>query len=232
MKSLAKSSLTESLVGKILKRVPGGNFAQEQLERAETRVMQELKHRLDQMERSPAVAVLALSVSPNGRGKARAPSELLKDLLAASNDQTRDEALKLFYTRALASLLPDEARILSTMADGRAFPLINVQAGTRMGLSSRSVEEDLSSVGKLASVHCQELTPVYVRRLKSWGLVQIDAEDETMETDYELLEADDIVRKVIIRIEEGGERAKMTRRILRISEMGRAMWIECRVSKD
>ncbi len=232
MKSLPKSSLTDSLVGKFLQRVPGGNFAQEQLERIEGRVLQELKGRLDQIERTPSVAVLALQVKQNGRGKPRAPAELLEDLLKASNEQTREQALTIYYTRALASLVPDEARILSTLADGRSFPLISVQAGTRMGLSTRMVEEALSSVGKYASVHCQELAPVYILRLKAWGLVQIDAEDDSLETDYQMLEADDTVRRVIARIEEGGERARIARRLLRISAIGRELWNECRVSKE
>lgn len=232
MKSLPKSSLTNSLVGKFLQRVPGGNFAQEQLERIEGRVLEELKGRLDQMDRTPSVAVLALSVKQNGRGKPRAPAELLADLLKASNEQTREQALTIFYTRALASLVPDESRILSTLADGRSFPLVSVQAGTRMGLSTRVVEEALSSVGKYAAVHCPELVPVYIQRLKSWGLLQIDAEDDGLDTDYQVLEADDTVRKVIARIEEGGERARLARRTLRISEIGRELWNECRVSKE
>ena len=232
MKSLPKSSLTDSLVGKFLQRVPGGNFAQEQLERIEGRVMQELKGRLDQMDRTPSVAVLALQVKENGRGKARAPAELLEDLLKASNEQTREQALTIFYTRALASLVPDEARILSTLADGRSFPLVSVQAGTRMGLSTRVVEDCLSSVGKYASVHCLELVPVYIQRLKAWGLVQIDGEDYSLGTDYQMLEADDTVRRVIARIEQGGERARIARRLLRISAIGRELWNECRVSKE
>jgi hypothetical protein len=47
-----------------------------------------------------------------------------------------------------------------------------------------------------------------------------------------MLEADDTVRKVIARIEEGGERARLARRTLRISEIGRELWNECRVSKE
>jgi hypothetical protein len=175
---------------------------------------------------------LALSVKQNGRGKLRAPAELLEDLLKASNEQTREQALTIFYTRALASLVPDEARILSTLADGRSFPLVSVQAGTRMGLSTRLVEEGLSSVGKYAAVHCPELAPVYIQRLKTWGLVQMDAEEDGLETEYQMLEADDTVRKVIARIEEGGERARIARRVLRISEIGRELWNECRVSKE
>jgi hypothetical protein len=232
VKSLPKSSLTDSLVGKLLQRVPGGSFAQEQLERIEDRVMQELKGRLDQMERSPAVAVLALSVTQNGRSKRRAPADLLQDLLDISNKQSREEAFMVYYTRALASLVPDEARILSALADSRVFPLVNVQAGTRMGWAMRTVEEALSSIGKYASVHCPELAPFYIQRLKTWGLVQIDGEVEGRETDYQLLEADDTVRKVIARIEEGGERARIARRSLKMSAIGHAMWAECRVSKE
>ena len=232
MKSLPKPSLTNSLVGRLLQRVPGGDFAQEQLEKIETRVLQELKGRLDQIDRGPAVAVLNLSVTQKGRGKPRAPSDLLRDLLDTSNTQSREEALTSFHGRVLASLLPDEARILSVLSDGRAFPMINVSAGTRMGLSPRVVEEGLSSVGKYAAVHRPELVPVYIQRLKFWGLVQIDGEENGQETEYQMLEADDVVRKVIARIEEGGERARIARRALKISDIGSTLWFESKVSKE
>lgn len=232
MKSLPKPSLTNSLVGKLLQRVPGGDFAQEQLEKIETRVLQELKGRLDQIDRGPSVAVLNLSLTQKGRGKPRAPADMLRDLLDTSNTQSREEALIGFHARVLASLLPDEARILSVLSDGRTFPMINVSAGTRMGLSPRVVEEGLSSVGKYAAVHCPELVPVYIQHLKSWGLVRVDGEDPEQETEYQMLEADDVVRKVIARIEEGGERARIARRALRISEIGSTLWFECKVTKE
>ncbi|WP_161554205.1 Abi-alpha family protein [Stenotrophobium rhamnosiphilum] len=232
MKSLPKPSLTNSLVGKLLQRVPGGEFAQEQLEKIENRVLQELKGRLDQVDRGPSVAVLNLSVTQRGRGKPRAPSDLLRDLLDASNTQSRDEALTGFHARVLASLLPDEARILSLLSDGRSFPLINISAGTLMGFSPRTVEEGISSLGKYASVRCPELVPVYIQRLKFWGLVQIEAEDSDQETEYQMLEADDVVRKVIARIEEGGERARIARRALKISDIGRTLWFESKVAKE
>jgi hypothetical protein len=223
-----------ALANRVLKRLPGGGFVQEQLEKIEHRVMAELKQRLDKVERNATVSVLAFSVeSESTRAKRgpHAPGMLMRELLEASAEQTREQAQQAYYVAALKSLVPDEARILSALSD-TAYPLIHLMSGNRLGGATHAVAENLSNVGRNAGAQLSELTPVYIRRLRDLGLVRTGAEDPELKVKYEILETDSDVRKMIEAIRAKGRREVTIRRTLLLSELGRALWDACRISED
>lgn len=225
-----------ALANRVLKRMPGGNFVQEQLEKIEHRVLSELKQRMDKVERSATVSVLAFSVQPDPAASRRrgphAPGELLRELLEISDEQTRDEAEQAYYIAVLKQLLPDEARILSALADSPGYPMVHVMAGSRLGGSPHPVLRNLSNVGRLAGVQLVELTPVYIQRLRDLGLVETVAEDAEFKTKYEILENDGDVRRLIEGIHKKGKRDVLVRRVLKLSDLGRSLWAACRISED
>jgi hypothetical protein len=224
----------DSLASRLLKRLPGGHYAQEQLERIETRVLGELKQRLDKVDRRAAVSVLAFAVDSSGARKrgAAGPGELLRELLELASEQTQQQAEHAYYMAALKSMVPDEARILSALSDGTTYPLIHVMAGPRLGGATHPVLQNVSHVGKNAGARLQQRTPAYIRHLRDLELVETGPEDPAMKTRYQVLEAETEVRKLIERIKESGQRDQILRRTLKISELGKAMWDACRISKD
>jgi hypothetical protein len=225
-----------ALANRVLKRLPGSSFAQEQLEKIEHRLLSELKQRLDQLERSATVSVLAFSVESNAarsnKRKPYAPGELLRELLDISSEQSREEALQAYYVAALKSLVPDEARILSALSDSDGYPLLHVMAGSRLGGATHPVLQNVSNVGKIAGVQLIELTPHYIRRLREWNLVETAPEALDLKTSYEILETDDAVRKTLEHIKKSGQREAILRRILKISDLGQSLWEACRISED
>ncbi len=225
-----------ALANRVLKRMPGGGFVQEQLEKIEHRVLSELKQRMDKVERSATVSVLAFSVQADPAQSRRrgphAPGELLRELLDISADQTRDEAEQAYYIAVLKRLLPDEARILSALSDSSGYPLIHIMAGPRLGTGSHPVLRHLSNVGRLAGVQLVELTPVYIQRLRDLGLVETGPEDPALKVKYEILESDGEVRRLIESINKKGQRDTILRRTLKLSELGRSLWTACRISED
>lgn len=231
-KILGFDAKPEGLAGRLLQRMPGGNYVQEQIERIEHRVLSELKTRLDHLEQpATSLSVLAVQVINNPRRKPHTPTSLMRELLSASAEQTREESLTTACIAILRTLVPDEARILSTLSDGTSYPLIHVMAGAKMALSAHPAMEHVSSVGRAAAVLAPELTSLYLRHLSSWGLTETTQEDSAQRTGYELLETDDTVRKAIARIEKGGERVRIVRRTLRMSELGMKVWASCDVSE-
>ena len=225
-----------ALANRVLKRLPGGSYAQEQLEKIERRVLSELKQRLDKVERSATVSVLAFSVeTDSSQSKKRgpyAPGELLRELLEISGEQNREQAQHAYYVAALKSLVPDEARILSVLADSQSYPLLHVMAGSRLGGATHPVLQNVSNVGKIAGVQLLDLTPTYIRRLRDWELVQTAPESAELKTSYEVLETDDAVRKTMERVKKNGQRDVIQRRTLKMSDLGRALWAACRISED
>lgn len=228
---------SDTLAGRLLQRLPGGRFAQEQFDRIERLLLQELKQRLDRLEqgRSP-MSVLAVSVQQNVSSGAadllgESPARLLRELLQISGEQDREQAERAFYSLAIASLLPDEARILSAFSDGSAYPVVDLMVGSRLGPATRPALELISSVGKNAGVQCHDLTPIYLRRLRAWGLIEMHAEDPAQQIKYEILETDTVLRQTIERITRGGQRARIVRGMLKMSTLGNALWAASRVEE-
>ncbi len=235
MSKTDKSLGVGALAGRLLQQIPGGKFAQEQFDRIERRLLSELKQRMDRIEGNrSSVSVLAVAVQQRVSGASsdligESPARLLRELLELSGEQDRNSAKQAFFTLALSGLLPDEARILAALSDGASHPSVDVLIGPRLGQGSRPVVEGICSVGKTAGVHCPDLTPVYLRRLRAWGLLDVHPEDPTQELKYQLLETDTGVRTTVERFSRGSQRARIVRYSLKISELGAALWAAGRI---
>lgn len=218
-----------SLSRRLLRRIPGGQFVQDRLEEIERRLLLELKHRMDRVERTQTVSVVAISMRSESRHgepgpEALAPSDLLRHLLAISAEQSRAQAELNYYHAVLAAMVPDEARILAAVSDGSSYPLLHVLSASRLGVSWHPVLEGVSSVGRSAGVMCPELTHAYVQRLRGWGLVESGPEATSQGMKYEILETEQVVRHALEQIKRSGQRSQIARRVLQISELGKRMW--------
>jgi len=226
------------LASRLLARLPGGAIVQEQLDRVEKRVLGELKSRLDRLEGGgeQTVQVVAFSMETQATHaptrELREPAEMLRELLAISSEQTKEQAELAYYSSLTRALLPDEARILSAVSDGGIYPLVNLVALSKLGIQTHVVLENTCSVGRAAGVQLPEMTRGYLQRLMAAGLVETGPEDYTMTTKYEILETDDVLRKLINQMKTAGQRSQIKRRVLKISELGRNLWEACRITED
>ena len=225
-----------SLARRILHRLPGGDFVQEQLDGVERRVLLELKHRMDGLEQKPgpSVSVVAVSVQASAQGGTRGqtPGNIMRELLATTAEQSREEAESSFFLHIMNSLVPDEARILSALSDGSTYPVVHVMAAGRLGLSWHPVVEYVSSVGRNAGIIWPEMCYAYVQHLRALSLVDTGPEDYTQTTKYEMLETEQVVRGALEQIKHDGQRSHITRRVLRMSDLGKRLWAACRISED
>lgn len=226
------------LASRLLARLPGGAIVQEQLDKVEKRVLGELKARLDRLEGGgeQTVQVVAFSMEAQSTHaptrELREPAEMLRELLAISSEQTKEQAELAYYSSLIRGLLPDEARILSAVSDGGIYPLVNLVALSKLGIQTHAVLENTCSVGRAAGVQLPEMTRGYLQRLMAAGLVETGPEDYTMTTKYEILETDDVLRKLINQMKAAGQRSQIKRRVLKISELGRNLWEACRITED
>jgi hypothetical protein len=227
------------LASRLLAKLPGGAIVQDQIDKVERRVLSELKSRLDRLQGDgeATVQVVAFSMETQSATHApgrdlRGPAEMMRELLAASSEHTKQQAELAYYTSLVRALLPDEARVLSALSDGGTYPLVNLIALSKLGIPTHSVLENTCTVGRAAGVLLPEMTRGYIQRLMAAGLVETGPEDYTLNTKYEILETDDVLRKLINQMKAAGQRSQIKRRVLKISELGRNLWEACRITED
>lgn len=233
MKALDDNGAGRKVAG-LLRRLPGADFASERLQAVERGLLQQLKRRMDRLEPPSSVSVLAVAMrsvadrSALGTGNGLG----LQDLLHRSSEQSREEAQADYFGWVTSQLLPDQARILSAMSDGSTYPLIHVLAGSRIGLTAEPAVEWVSNIGRNAGVQWNDVTPVYLGRLRALGLVETGPEDPSQRVQYEMLETEQVVRDGIARLQKGGLKGHIVRRVLMLSALGRAFWEDGRVNED
>jgi hypothetical protein len=208
--------------------LPGAKIVQRRLAAIERQILRELRDRLDRIDTGrrapspdPAVETGAATETP---------AAMLADLLDRSTEQSPEEARRCAFVAILRQLVPDEARILAALSDGGGHPIIHVSGGSTLGASQRPVLSNVSSIGQAAGVQLREMTAHYVSHLHELGLVELAAEDPALAVKYEILESNTEVREAIAKVERRQRlmKARIVRRTLRSTVLGRELWAACR----
>ncbi len=221
------------------RKLPGVETAERGVRQVERQVLTELRRRLDEVDDPYHAALTAASAMnrPAVPGKIEATVTLvpvrdnqaeplraaMAELLNHSVGFGRERAREYFYAIILRQLTPDEARILSALSDGSPFPALDVVERTSLGGNGRVVLRNASTVGKAAGVSLPDQVPGYVTRLIGLGLVDLDEEVPSLETQYEILMTDETVRDA----EKHVRRAKFVRRTIHVSRLGAQFWLAC-----
>jgi hypothetical protein len=164
-------------------------------------------------------------------GRPGSRARMLDELLHASLDPDPDHSRERLHLRILASLVPDEARILAALADGTHYPLAHVR--TRGPGATRTVLANASTVGRAAGAHLRSAVPTYIGHLLELGLVEEGPKEDALGDQYNLLGSEDVVKRALEDDSDGGPRGnKMVYRSLRISPLGAELWEACRGTDD
>lgn len=189
------------------------------LRRAEFYALRRLVERLDRAGVSPA--------DPLGNTNAdceNLPAQIFAELLDTSRGTDQEAIEQDFYVRLLRQLNPSEARILVLMADSSVWPMVHVNAGALPGMGSRRVLSYASSVGKEAGVLLRAQVPNFIAHMFALGLIVVGGEDKGLEPDYEILEADTLVRNAMGHVEDDlGQYPNIERCTIYLSEFGEAL---------
>ena len=218
------------------RKLPGVETAERGVRQVERQLLTELRRRLDEvddpyhaaltaasaMNRSTAVEA-TVTLVPARDNHAEPLRAAMAELLNHSIGFGRERAREYFYAIILRQLTPDEARILSALSDGSPFPAVDVVERSGLGGNGRVVLRNASTVGKAAGVSLPDQVPGYVTRLIGLGLVDLDEEVPSLETQYEILMTDETVREA----EKHVRRAKFVRRTIHVSRLGAQFWQAC-----
>jgi abortive infection alpha-like protein len=153
----------------------------------------------------------------------------LDHLLERSVGQSTSGGRLELYRALLGQLVPDEARILSALSDGRSAAVVQIVPRSGRSAGAAPLLENASSVGRSAGVALAPLVPTYVTHLVQLGLVELCPDDPELELEYELLMAETIVRDALVQGRRPGRLSpRVVRQTLRLSELGRDLWAACR----
>lgn len=148
------------------------------------------------------------------------PRDLMAALLSESLEHDALSSEREYFVALLRQLLPDEARIIATLAEGSPAPTVSVY---RRG-SSEVLLDNASLIGRSAAVTLPSRTTRYVAHLLHLGVVELGPEDTSDGVGYELVLADKEVRPALKEGAMGKLPARVERKTLRLSEHGRALW--------
>ncbi len=200
--------------GRIVDQVPALAWARSRIDEVEREALQALRDRLAQLD--GAVPGGGLSVGPlTPATRASSAADEFAALLRAAEDQSAADARASALLRIIRELVPDEARIIRTLADGSEYAVIQAYDG------SDHIVVNHSSVGRQAKVHSQDLTPSYVSHLLEMGLVELVPYTGSNLMEYELLESETPVRKVLSPYDHRKlMKPRIVRQVVRLSAKG------------
>lgn len=211
----------------LARRLPGGAALQREVQRFQDAALHEVRRILDVPEGGNAMsdeerrAVLLIQNSAGADPLREAMTELLERSVETDRHSSRD----YLYGSIISQLVPDEARILAALSDGREFAALDVVAKQLGRSATRTVLTNASTVGRSAGVANPDNVPTYVTRLHTFGLVEFAPPAETLATQYEILAADSTVQAAQATVEArrlGSPR--LVRKTLTISPFGKEFW--------
>jgi hypothetical protein len=217
----------------LARRLPGGQALQREVQRLQDVALTEVRRLLDVPEGGPPPGrtglagasgdeqrVMMLIQSSSGAEPLRsAMSELLERSIETDRTASRD----YLYGNIISQLVPDEARIIAALSDGRLFAACDVVAKRRS--ATRTVLENACTVGRSAGVVTPDNVPTYVTRLHHFGLVQFGPPDDSIAMQFDILATDSTVQAAEATIEARHLGAvRLVRKTLSISPFGREFW--------
>ena len=219
--------------------IPGVTLIEAQASAGQRFLVREIKRGLDQLDprRITSEPSGPMLVAPPDRSNTRADvsaptvEEKMSALLSRSMHDTPSESRRTLHEVLVAELVPDEARILSALSDGSSYPLVHI-AAPGVGSYQKLVLENASSVGRAAGVALPDRVHLYVSHLRRLGLVEAGPEDHSLKDEYDILLTEPNLRAMIAAIGKGPRGARIIRRTVRMSDLGRELWQAARSPQD
>jgi Abortive infection alpha len=224
----------------VARTIPGVGLIESQASAGERLIVRQIRRRLDQVDGPPLTrghsrpalsAPPAGVVNPQGDGFPPTVEEMMTALLTRSVHDSPTESRRTLHEVLVSELVPDEARILAALSDGSSYPLVHI-AAPGVGTYQKLVLENASSVGRAAGVALPDRVHLYVSHLRRLGLVDIGPEDHSLKDEYEILLTEPNLRAVIASIGKGPRGARIIRRTVRMSDLGRELWGAARPPRD
>ena len=229
--------VTAARVGRILGRsgwriarqLPGAQTLEREAQRLQRAAVSEVRKRLDLPHEHTGTATAeerrAVLLVQNASQDEAPLRTAMSELLERSVETDRRASREYLFGTIISQLVPDEARILAALSDGRSAATMDVVI--RVGARGRTRTElaYASTLGRAAGLSSPENTPTYLSRLVGFGLLQPGPEDESHSTDYEIIATDTGVRTARATAEARRQGSvRLQRGTVSLSPLGREFW--------
>ena len=157
----------------------------------------------------------------------------MTELLERSSEADSERSREYLFGSIVSQLVPDEARVLAALADGEAFAVVDVvqKANGRSG-RDQLVLANISTVGTAAGLAAPGNVGTYLDRLHGFGLIEFTHDPAHLDVQFDALLRDPAVVSARADIEAGRQgNAKITRKAVLLSALGRDFWTACAPSK-
>jgi hypothetical protein len=166
-----------------------------------------------------------MAVVVDGAGDAQPLRTAMSELLSRSVPTGQRRGNEYLFGTIVSQLVPDEARIIATLAGAVAFAAADVVAKPVGRSVSRTVLANASTVGRAAGVTLPDNTPTYLTRLHGFGLVEFGSADDALSSQYDLIADDPTVVAARAAAEHAKQGAvRVRRKTVALSALGREFW--------
>ena len=153
-----------------------------------------------------------------------AMTELLERSTEADGARSRDY---LFGT-IVSQLVPDEARILATLAAGPPFAVVDVVVKHGSRSKEHPALSNISTVASAASLSLPDNVGTYLTRLDGYGLLEFGRAGDNLHRQFDALESDPQIRATRARLDRAKQGTpRLVRKTVTLSALGREFWAAC-----
>ena len=152
----------------------------------------------------------------------------MTELLHRSTESAAGRSKEYLFGTIVSQLVPDEARVLAALAEGKRYAVVDVVAKHVGRSATRVVFANASLLGPAAGVSPARNVATYLARLQQFGLLEFGPPADELSEEYDQLAVDAAVQEARASIERnrmGGVR--LIRKSVMLSPLGREFWSAC-----
>jgi DNA-binding transcriptional ArsR family regulator len=156
----------------------------------------------------------------------------MSELLSRSGQTTASRSKEYLFGTIVSQLVPDEARVLAALAEGKRYAVVDVVARHVGRSGTRTVFANASLLGAAAGVSPARNVATYLTRLQQFGLVEFGPAADELSEEYDKLAVDGAVQEARALIERNRMgSAKLIRKSVALSALGSEFWAACAPSR-
>jgi DNA-binding transcriptional ArsR family regulator len=232
--------VTAARVGRILgrsgwriaKQLPGVTLVEQQAQRLRQAAGAELLRLLEMPQQflgAPSAEEQRVMMLVQDADTDPAPLRTaMTELLSRAGESTPVKSREYLFGTIVSQLVPDEARILAALAEGKRFAAVDVVAKHVGRSATRTVFANASLIGAAAGVAPARSVATHLTRLQGLGLVEFGPDSDELSEEYDQLAVDGAVQEARSYIDHNKlGSAKLLRKSVALSPLGREFWSAC-----